>query len=51
MIIGLLANAEENFISGAEAERFARADLQMYSGLAEDEMSDSTTKSDEVEEL
>ena len=50
MIVGLGANAEGDFISGAEAERIARADLQAYSGLTEDEMSDFTTKSDEVED-
>ncbi len=39
-----------DFISGAEAERIARADLQTYGGLTDEEMSDFTTKSDEVED-
>lgn len=50
MIVGLGANAEGNFISGEEAERIARADLQAYSGLTDDEMSDFITQSGEVED-
>lgn len=51
MMVGYGASAGSQYISGAEAERIARADLQAYAGLTDSELNDFVFESDIVEDL